>query len=575
MLTLPALTNWDVNRYQDVIPRADFVGIFIPADRGWHAQLHDAAPADEKHESAAITIGRVAFTTHVLTSFVQTLRDLSLLEGSQSSPLVNRPPVLKGTEEIAFVEEVARVWRLSPPLRSLGGLSIALRARLVELGSLRDTVRRSADPESVLIAGAPYADLNFRDCISHAVETHSVLTGDRDSSWAFLFDEFEVAPSHIQRDVLNSLRGEFDNRILYKIALAPYNENFMRNVSDISASPGHDFRVIDLWYPDKARGYEFAEQLVTRLLEEQGIQADSLRRVFGPSEFGFPEGDDTRPYGEDGKVLEAFVRLAKSDPSFRSHLASKKIDLTRIAEMSEAERAEKVRKLRSIVITRDYFLRSDKDLPERLKGRSRKIKTLYTGFPTILALCEGNPRLLIGITTPLIRRLKHFRAANASRSIDKPSQAAQIKLAANSFRSMLKTIPYEGSEGGRPNSLLKLLDDIGEYFHRKCVLEDFSPQPPLSFIVDSTVNNKTLSAIGRALNAGAIVYVPDPGADPILSSLRGKRFRLCYLLAAYHKLPIMLNTAVSLSTILEDKVVAKISRKSHPGQVDMFLGGAE
>jgi hypothetical protein len=156
---------------------------------------------------------------------------------------------------------------------------------------------------------------------------------------------------------------------------------------------------------------------------------------------------------------------------------------------------------------------------------------------------------LIGITTPLARRLRHLSQAHRWPSIDKSAQAAQIKYASNSFRSLLKTIPFrQHSETDR--SLLKLLDDVGEFFYENCILGQFKTQPPLTFTVDSHVDEETFRALGRALNAGAIIYVPDPGADRILTSLRGKRFRLCYLLAAYYKLPIMLNTDVALSTIL-------------------------
>jgi hypothetical protein len=212
-----------------------------------------------------------------------------------------------------------------------------------------------------------------------------------------LFDEFEVAPSYIQRDILGNLRGQSESRLLYKVALAPYNKNFMQNVSDISATPSNDFKVIDLWYPEKTRAYDFAGQLVKRLMEAEGIDVLSLRKVFGDSEFSFPESNDARPYEREGAVVEAFRRLAKIDHSFRSHLQRKNVDLDRIGQMTEEERAEKVRKLRSIVITREYFLRYDRLAPLKVKGRSRKIRTLYTGFPTLLALCEGNPRFLIGI----------------------------------------------------------------------------------------------------------------------------------------------------------------------------------
>lgn len=546
MLTLPALAQWENDKHDNILPQADFIGIFVPADRGWHVQLRDA----DHNIEQKISIGRIAFTTHVLSSFIQTLRDVRLLDGLGQKPVTQVPATLSPSDEAALVDELSAVWKLKPKIRSLGGLSIALRARLVELGSLREAARRTSDLNKLIEDRAPYADLNFKDCISHAIETYSVLTGEPDITWAFLFDEFEVAPSFIQREVLSSLRGESETRIIYKIALAPYNRNFIQNVSDIPAAPRHDFGVIDLWYPEKTKAYDFSEQLVKQLLSQHGLKIDRLRSVFGDSEFGFPEAHDIQPYEEDGRVLQAFESLSRMDDTFHAHLDRRKINLKQIALMTESERAEKIRKMRSVVITREYFLRTDKDIPDNFKGRSRKIKSIYTGHPTILALCEGNPRLLIGIITPLLRKLIRIRAAHDKKAISRSSQAAQIKSAANSFRSLLKTIPYHESETQGDRGLLRLLDRIGGFFFRKAVLERFSPQPPLSFTVDSSVDDVTLRALGRALNAGAIVHVPDPGADPILSSLRGKRFRLCYLLAAYYKLPIMLNTSVALSTII-------------------------
>ena len=48
-----------------------------------------------------------------------------------------------------------------------------------------------------------------------------------------------------------------------------------------------------------------------------------------------------------------------------------------------------------------------------------------------------------------------------------------------------------------------------------------------------------MDSLGRALNAGAIVFVPEkPGRR--FSSLRGKRFRLSYLLAPHYQLPLIL-----------------------------------
>jgi len=290
MLTIPALASWNIESHTEVIPKTSFIGIFVAADRGWHAQLKRANAAGAVNGGETLSIGRVAFTTHLLGSFVQTLRDARSLRDSPNLHFVPTPPVLTDEQEASFADEIASVWKLKPAIRSLGGLSIALKARLVELGSLRTRARRSPDPEGYLLEHAPYADLNFKDCLSHAIEAHSVLAMGEGYSWAVLFDEFEVAPSYIQKDILESLRGQSESRLLYKVALAPYNRHFMQDLSDISAIPNHDFKVVNLWYPEKTRAYEFSEQLTKRILQEEGIESPSLRRMNHP---GFAGGSNS------------------------------------------------------------------------------------------------------------------------------------------------------------------------------------------------------------------------------------------------------------------------------------------
>src|SRR5205085_8870489 len=79
--------------------------------------------------------------------------------------------------------------------------------------------------------------------------------------------------------------------------------------------------------------------------------------------------------------------------------------------------------------------------------------------------------------------------------------------------------------------------------------------PPLSFIVDTDTNDDLVDALGRALNAGAIVFVNEKGEDLLLSSLKGKRFRLSYILAPHYTLPLMLGKARSLDSILKGRVI--------------------
>ncbi|MBK7706371.1 MAG: hypothetical protein IPJ30_11460 [Acidobacteria bacterium] len=130
--------------------------------------------------------------------------------------------------------------------------------------------------------------------------------------------------------------------------------------------------------------------------------------------------------------------------------------------------------------------------------------------------------------------------------------------ASQRFAAMLRTIPAP-YEGGLQNDLgvLSLLEKIGEYFHRICVTADFVAEPPSTFIVDEKVKSEVLLLLEQALNAGAIVLIPDEKRRKnqlLLTSLMGHRFRISYLLAPTFGLPIRLGIPTSLSRILASPV---------------------
>jgi hypothetical protein len=101
--------------------------------------------------------------------------------------------------------------------------------------------------------------------------------------------------------------------------------------------------------------------------------------------------------------------------------------------------------------------------------------------------------------------------------------------------------------------LLSLIDVIGEYFRNQIVGIPFTPDPFLSFVVDSHISEALHNSLAQALNLGAIVYVPDGEGEILITSLRGRRFRISYWLAPRYHLPLILGKPISLSKILADK----------------------
>jgi hypothetical protein len=173
-------------------------------------------------------------------------------------------------------------------------------------------------------------------------------------------------------------------------------------------------------------------------------------------------------------------------------------------------------------------------------------------------------------------RLLDQQQAKSESRIPPPWQAEEARTAAERFQAMLATIPVPQSSSSMPRlGVLDTVEAVAEYFHEKIVRGPFKSDPPGTFYVDSQVNETILASLGRALNAGAIVYVPDRGPVilPSLADLRGKRFRISYLLAPLYGLPLRLGKPITLSTILAARNDQQESEV--PNDQLSFLGDTE
>ena len=549
MLQLPALAAWqhpEGDRYRTNI---DFTAIFVAADVSWGAQLN-ALGRNKLPQHATELLGLSAFTSHVLIALVDAINDCVSGDATLVPTLASKYVSISKLDEVALCEQLARSWLLEPPVKTLQGLKLALRERLSTIAQI--AFRETLLPQDSLderLSAHGFLYLGFLECATLAIDVFNNLAKQPERRWAFLFDELEIAPKQIRRRLFSALRST-DQRLLFKLSISPYHEDASVLETGISAMPGQDYQPIELWYPRKEEGYQFSEALLRAMLMDADVEGVSSEQVFGTSIFDAGDLEretDVSAYRPGTSLHRRFLSLAEKDPSFAEYLKKNNVDINKMHLLNESQRAGQIRKGTSVVAVRENY-RSSEGLagaPTR-RERSRKAPILYTGTRALFAVIEGNPRWFIGIIGSLIRDYKRYH-----HRIPRSTQARTITTATNRFRALLRTIPYH--QPGSPSSrgLLSLLDSVGEFLHTNLVQGPFNPDPPLSFVVDSRTSNETLEALGRALNAGAIILAPDPGGEALLSSLRGKRFRLSYMLAPGYGLPLNLGRPMALSHILE------------------------
>jgi len=198
-------------------------------------------------------------------------------------------------------------------------------------------------------------------------------------------------------------------------------------------------------------------------------------------------------------------------------------------------------------------------------------------------LCEGNPRWIIGLFRPLIADLVQVRDKAAISSISRAEQTKRIEKTIATFLTLLSTL--RASQKDRPGkSIIELVEQIGDFCFDQVLSETFNPEPILSFIIDRGVGPEVYSAVGRAINQGALVLVPQTAirrgdADTMPSgpgNIWGKRVRLSFLLAPRYRLPLVLGRPVDLSPVLRSNPPAQsTSEQLILGDLFSKMEGAE
>jgi hypothetical protein len=513
-----------------------------------------------------------AFGTHVCRSLVEAMnyRVRGRVEADQPLHLRLR---LEPSAEQAVASEISRLLRLPVLGSSMPALASQLSDRLVDIGSLRRTARRTGFVEL-----PSWVDLDVLAAVDASVAVFNDVASTPDQRWALLFDELELAPHELVDELLGALRGS-QPRLIFKLSLSPGNDRLTRLDGEHAAVPGQDYEHVPLTYARKLPALRFARDLVRKTLEQQGLQpvpaperllgvgdldsSDDLTEAVEPIDLG-PGGAKSGPYSVGSPLWSRMDALARRDASFRNYLVRRQMDLSHLERLSPQQRASRLRKIRNLVVVREYFRN------EEGKRRSRKSYALYAGADSILSLPDGNPRMIIALARQL------FPAIEGTGNSARVSNSAQSVAIENTLQRFLSLLEAQQAVriDGKTFSLMMLLDVIGEELAHRLVELDFNDNVRLTFHVDPGVRPELLEVVVLGVNAGALVYVPPRDSDGrIRGGLHGKQFRLSHLLATKYGLPIHLTQSVPLSKLLPPRLKIRTSnpgRKTQPPNRDQL-----
>ncbi|WP_444505535.1 ORC-CDC6 family AAA ATPase [Clavibacter seminis] len=528
-----------------------FTGIFIPSDIAWNRQVAVLEESDIPTEVAE-GLFEASFTASVLRSFATSLHE----RFTRSVPQVwlNLPTLTMSQDvEESLVRDLARVWHLELHVPSFLGLRAAASERIVAVGALAATMHRSHDFTGLDSLSTGSGLIPAITTALDTLEAHvPALVGEK---WCMLFDELELAPLEVRRSLIASMRS-VDDRLIFKLAISPYSADLSDLVSSLGAMAGHDHEEIWLSYGHKQDALRFTFDLMSEVIRERLGQNASVESMLGEAVFTAELENENLDDGASRASTDEYVSdLYDSDASFRDYVNEAVGDLPSLLSSEGQKRAQHYRKVMPLVITRLAFRTpDDSESSGTRRYRSRKNPDIYAGANALAAILEGNPRWIIGVMNTLLD--------SGPGRIETHVQAAEVTRTRNRFRALLSTIPVPLDSKDTRKGLLWLIDQLGAAFRKNVIADDFTPDPVGTFIVDRGASDALLEALGSAVNTGALVYVPDSDSSGLLTSMRGKRLRLSYLLATGYQLPLGLQRGASMRSVL--------GRIQTPNQLELF-----
>jgi hypothetical protein len=561
MLTLPALLNWGDSARDAIAAKLDSLAVYVPYNLTSNADYR--AFSRKPIQADVESILSVALFRHsVLRALLETWLSASNAALARDRLLSKFHLPIDEAAEPELVRSLARAWDIPLRISTVSGLreSISNRVRDIQKLTVRSGLRmveacRLLEEHSFL--AAHFVD----DCVAFAdfLQEHYNFC----QKISLCFDELEIAADAVATAILQAPRS-LDQRFFIKFSAAPYISSAVDLLKPRMATQRNDYHLIFLSSFSTRETRQFSEALFVSLCKKRDVEA-SASEILGDSfldvEVDEPNREEgSRRYSTLGTYQRVFANLHSTDDSFRRFLEERSwtIDINDLTRGSEKQRAAAIRKILWPVLIRQEFLFKQEQVGRR--GQRRRFRSLnavadiYTGAGSLFALCEGNPRSIIGLLGPMIEAYLDASGRPVKRSVQKDLVEDLI----GAYFALISTYPSSNAGYGL-HSLLDMVYRVGSYFNASILGREFNADPVTSFFVDDEVPDRLKDLVGHGINIGAFVTTnkaqlsrtADRKVDPFqLGDVSGLKVRLSNIFAPQFRLSLAGGRTINLSTIL-------------------------
>lgn len=515
MLHPKALDSWNTESAKIDTHQVSFFGIYVPVDIRWQSQLKSIT--DKIDNETVRNIMKGLLNLNVLRSLCSTF--LSLIEQSNATKEF----------EVELSKILSSNWFFPSSSYSIDELVIEINKVTMEMNTI---VQKRKFDYLPTICFSELVDIvsTSIDCIELINKSFSFPISLK-KKWALCFDELEIAPQSIREMLFSNLRSRSDQRILFKLTLAPDLANALEIELGSNAMLAHDYSLIKLWIYDsdsqkswstfcKEYFLNFFKRVTSSEVPPEELIGDF--RLENTSDVNIKDQDK---FGIGTNYIQTIKNLAEKDKSFYNYLLKRNIDPTNPIPINRKQTVEVFSKIKYIVYYRDYFLK-----------RGRRLNMFYHGFQSLCTIADGNPRAFINLINEFKLQVK-LETNIKTISYVKQSEiltSFSLNYAKSFLLSYRSDIVFYNKL-----SFADIVNKIGNYFFEHIIFKDFNADPIFSFYIRNG-NSDFDDFINTALQIGAIVQQSS------------NTYRLAHILYPKYKLPLLAGRSIDLRTILNN-----------------------